>query len=168
MTEFGIRIPVISRYDESTCDMALVNVDRVDAFYYRTASLIAMYNFITSPGHGFTLRGRLGPVLGIETDWKYADVDEVFSVWLNYNLVIGYERGLARVKTGFSGRFLGYSKYISGLDFSRRSDHELWTALSLRVAGLCPGFYIRFPISEGNNDWVDAIWGVSLSYCLYE
>lgn len=156
--ELGVRLPLTKDPDYfGEVFWYMDSVDRWEAFLNDIASVHAAFNYQYKAPSGLGIRGRVAPVLWIDTgEGPIADDVEFFAL---YSAQAWFEAANVAVGGGFSGRALLSE---GDLDFGERTWHQFVLAGSFGLGRWWPGVQIRLPLDEDLTNVLDVVFGLSL------
>ena len=155
--EFGVRFPLASESQPAPELVgASADLERVDAFAPKVATIEAFANYRAVAPNGFAFRLRGGPLAWVATQ-QYVLGNRDAELWFAYAVQAGYQSRSFTFLGGLGGRA------ILTEDVSNRFTDQLVFSAAIRVGGLRPGVSVRLPIDHDRDQLVGSAIGVSLS-----
>lgn len=142
--EFGVRVPVVSNFTETTAAGSAADyIERIEAFLPDLVPIYMGVNYRLKTDNGFGMRLRMVPVFWLWVgDRSNADSD----LYAMYSGHAWYENEKVGVGGGISGRIIATGDTDG---FDDRSLHQFGFFANYTFGSIMPGFQIRFPLDDG-------------------
>ncbi len=157
--EFGLRLPLASdKKLGAFLNGFSTDFDRVDAFMPKTVPATLMINHYRKYPSRFVTLLRGGVNFLYYTD---SNVSRSTDLYLLYSIHGGYETDKFGFGLGFGGRVVVTG---SGGSFDDRSIHQLDLVVHGVFDNIKPGLYLRVPMDELLEQFIDVVWGINMEY----
>ncbi len=155
--EFGLRLPLRGEENINAAAAALLSdVQRIDAFAYKTIPLKAMAHYRHSESN-LHYRIRSGGLLMVDIS---GDRKESLELYFLYDGSIGYDGEPMRALVGLSGMFI----LTEDGDIEDRVLHTLDINLAVKLRTTVLGLLVKFPLTDSYSEMMSSSIGLTAEF----